>query len=156
MARRRARSGSTGEQGQAVQQGTTFLPIRLMSIEKRLERLAMARLTQVGKFMENDVVEAALRLLSQLGVEANVAGDGIATSSLAAHRLNEEFIATHMQALLPGFDQGPCLLAELLAIPGCQDALAFLQGGLGAYEQNQSPGMHFHSGSCLHFLNLQQ
>jgi hypothetical protein len=27
---------------------------------------------------------------------------------------------------------------------------------LGAYEQNQSPGMHFHSGSCLHFLNLQQ
>jgi len=54
-----------------------FLPIRLMSIEKRLERLAMARHTQVGKFMENDVVQAALRLLSQLGVEANVAGDGI-------------------------------------------------------------------------------
>jgi hypothetical protein len=32
--------------------------------------------------------------------------------------------------------------------------LSFLQGGFGAYEQNQSPGMHFHSGSCLHFLNL--
>jgi hypothetical protein len=72
IARRRARAGSTGEEGQAVQQGSTFLPIRLMSIEKRLERLAMARHTQVGKFMENDVVEAALRLLSQLGVEANV------------------------------------------------------------------------------------
>jgi hypothetical protein len=51
MARRRARSGSTGEQGQAVQQGTTFLPIRLMSIEKRLERLAMARHTQVGRLI---------------------------------------------------------------------------------------------------------
>ena len=43
-----------------------------MSIENRLERLAMARHTQVGEFMENNVVEAALRLLSQLGVESNV------------------------------------------------------------------------------------
>ena len=45
---------------------------------------------------------------------------------------------------------------ERLAIPGGQDGLALLQGGLGVYEQNQSPGMHFHMGSCLHFLNLQQ
>jgi hypothetical protein len=51
MARRRTRAGSTGEEGQAVQQGTTFLPIRLMSIEKRLERLAMARHTQVGRLI---------------------------------------------------------------------------------------------------------
>jgi hypothetical protein len=49
VARRRARAGSTADEGQAVQQGTTFLPIRLMSIEKRLERLAMARHTQVGE-----------------------------------------------------------------------------------------------------------
>ena len=51
IARRRARAGSTGEEGQAVQQGSTFLPIRLMSIEKRLERLAMARHTQVGRLI---------------------------------------------------------------------------------------------------------
>jgi hypothetical protein len=51
MARRRTRAGSTGEDGQAVQQSTTFLPIQLMSIEKRLECLAMARHTQVGRLI---------------------------------------------------------------------------------------------------------
>jgi hypothetical protein len=59
-------------------------------VEQGQKRFTMARYAQVAKLMQNQVVKAGFGLLGELGVEADVARDGVAAAPLAQHELHKK------------------------------------------------------------------
>jgi hypothetical protein len=53
-------------------------------------------------------------------------------------------------------DQPGSFLAQLVAIPGRQQALTLLQGGSWPEEQNEMCGVNLNPGRGIHFLKVQQ
>jgi hypothetical protein len=106
--------------------------------------------------MEHDVVETCTRLLGQLRIEADVLRGWIAAAPLAAHRLNEQLVDPYIQTLLPESNQLSGFLPQLIAVPGRQDALTFLQSGARPEGKDQMSGVNLNPGRGIHLLDVEQ
>lgn len=106
--------------------------------------------------MKDHVIKAALWLLGQLGIQADVTSDGVAAAPLPSHGLHEQPVHFHPQGLFPLLDQGSGGGTELLAIPSSQEALAFHAGCGGADEELEVVRMQFDFWRGIDFLNVKQ
>ena len=73
-----------------IVQHPPHLPPPWHALIEQSEKLCRVRaLAEMGKLMQHDVVKALGRLLSQVGVEVDVAGERVAASPLGLHPLHE-------------------------------------------------------------------
>ena len=104
--------------------------------------------------MQDDIVETSPGLLGQLRIQADIPRCRIAATPLTAHRLNEKLVDLDAQTLLPVIDQ-PCgFLAQLIAVPGRQDALALLQSRTRPEVEDQMSGVNLYPRRGIHLLDV--
>ena len=77
----------------------------------------MSRFEQVSQLVDQDVFEALWWLLRQIRVQADVAGDGIATTPFGLHSLDKNLVRRYSDDRLPFAQEARESLPQLPAIP---------------------------------------
>src|SRR5437588_2631527 len=91
-------------QGQLVEFSASFSPSWIMLVEKCHKALAVRWLQQMCHFMDNDVFEQVFRFLHEFRVEADVAGEVVATSPAGFHALKKVTLHPDAEFSLPLLD----------------------------------------------------
>ena len=76
--------------GKLVQLVLDVPPMRHEIVHQRLKPSVMGRLDQMNKLVHDDVFETGGWLTGQIGIQANMPGDGVAAAPFCFHALNED------------------------------------------------------------------
>lgn len=104
-------------QRQAIENAPILLPLPHVRIQQCDEPGVVMSLQQVCQFVDDDVLKAPHRLLSQLGVEADRPGRGVAAAPPGLHALDKDPLHPYPEDAFPLCEQPEGGLLELLPVP---------------------------------------